>query len=345
MISEININNFKCFKDQHFSLSNFNLLTGTNSGGKSSLIQALLLISQNQTSKTCILNGSSIKLGEFGEIKNFDISQDNNIKLEIENDDGEKILIEINRDLKFINNKKDFNLILDENVFYLSAGRYGSSDTYEDSQDNIKFGKFGEYAISYLYQHKDVEVPDNFIFDKNTERTLDYQVNYWLNKILGEQISVTKIDKTSKLVATYSNTPNKFTRNSNTGSGISYLISILILTLGCSLINGYQNFTILLENPEIHLHPKAQSELAEFLMFISKNYQLIIETHSDHIFNAYRIALKNENISLDNSKVYFFKYSNNRSVVNRIEFTKHGKILTKEQGLFDQFDIDLFKMV
>ena len=47
MISRLNLKNFKCFREEEFNFKNLNLLTGINSGGKSSVIQSLLLIKQN----------------------------------------------------------------------------------------------------------------------------------------------------------------------------------------------------------------------------------------------------------------------------------------------------------
>lgn len=46
---------------------------------------------------------------------------------------------------------------------------------------------------------------------------------------------------------------------------------------------------LIIENPELHLHPKAQSELALFLSTVAHaGVQVVIETHSDHIVNGVR---------------------------------------------------------
>ncbi|MBO0565475.1 hypothetical protein EXQ38_04210 [Clostridium botulinum] len=87
------------------------------------------------------------------------------------------------------------------------------------------------------------------------------------------------------------------------GSGLSYLISIIIICLSLE-----ENEALIIENPEIHLHPKAQSRLTEFFIFISKaNRQLVIETHSDHFFNGVRVAIANGTISNEEVSINFFK--------------------------------------
>lgn len=104
---------------------------------------------------------------------------------------------------------------------------------------------------------------------------------------------------------------------------------------------------VIIENPEIHLHPSAQSKLAEFLTFAAeKGIKLIIETHSDHIFNGVRKSIYNNVISTDNLSVYFCKLSEEYLTIPvRIEFNKTGDVENHQKGLFDQFDEDLDEML
>lgn len=65
---------------------------------------------------------------------------------------------------------------------------------------------------------------------------------------------------------------------------------------------------IIIENPEIHLHPKAQSKLCEFLYFVSQSgRQLFIETHSDHIFNGLRVGVANGSMNQEDISVNFLQ--------------------------------------
>ncbi len=138
-----------------------------------------------------------------------------------------------------------------------------------------------------------------------------------------------------------------YSRPVNVGSGISYLITILITCLASD-----KGDIILIENPEIHLHPKAQSKLCEFLYYIgSSGRQLFVETHSDHIFNGIRVGISNKTMKEDYIKVNFFVLDKNYNTqCNPVKFGDFGKVMgtNKEldiNDLFDQFEIDLDRML
>ena len=113
---------------------------------------------------------------------------------------------------------------------------------------------------------------------------------------------------------------------------------VVISALSCK-----KGSLFIIENPEIHLHPGAQSKLLEFLSFLSaRGLQIIVETHSDHIFNGLRKSIKQKKISAEQAKVYFFKLDENylsRPVL--IEIDENGIVKNYEKGFFDQFDEDL----
>ena len=80
MLQEIVLRNFKCFRERtSIPVGKFNLLTGINGQGKSSALQALLLMRQsiehNRTTDHLIFNGSCIDLGNFNDVRNSNVSQ------------------------------------------------------------------------------------------------------------------------------------------------------------------------------------------------------------------------------------------------------------------------------
>ena len=81
----------------------------------------------------------------------------------------------------------------------------------------------------------------------------------------------------------------------------------------------------------------------EFLSFLAaKGLQIIVETHSDHIFNGLRKSMKQKRISAEQERVYFFKLDEHylsRPVFIKID--ENGIIKNYEKGFFDQFDEDL----
>lgn len=348
MIKNITINNFKSLKDVQLDLGQFNLLCGTNASGKSSLIQAVLLMAQNiGDNNEIILNGELVSLGEYIETKNFDSGIDVPVSISLTNDMNESSVLTFNQE--YITNKSIKFPTINHQLYYLSANRIGTADVFSKASRKNVFGLLGEYAIGFLEDHKDTPAPEYLVYDKSEETAHVFidEVNYWMKRITGSILKVEKIDKTNKLVLSYSNNKNYQVRTSNTGSGLSYVVSIIILGLGVGLLVGglEEKPIVVIENPEIHLHPKAQSVLTEFLAWLSNYMQIIIETHSDHIFNGFRKMIKKEKLNPENSNLFFFNLENNETMVKKIEISKNGKLMTMEKDLFDQFQIDLSELL
>ena len=122
------------------------------------------------------------------------------------------------------------------------------------------------------------------------------------------------------------------------GFGVSQILPIIVE--GC-IMKQYQ--TLLLEQPEIHLHPKAQALAMDFFsMIASAERQLIIETHSDHLFNGVRRLIAQKSISVEDASILFFRMRDmQESRPVHVELTEKGRMVTYEKGLFDQFDDDL----
>lgn len=146
MITKIDIDNFKCFDNIQLELKNLNILCGTNSSGKSSVIQSLLLI-DNCLSEESSLNSNWLNLGYFDEIRNFIVRRDN-VKISMQQD------------------KKTYDLIIDETsihpnnyndykkISYISANRIGPKDFYHKITSKKNFiGENAEFLIDYLYQN------------------------------------------------------------------------------------------------------------------------------------------------------------------------------------------------
>ena len=117
-------------------------------------------------------------------------------------------------------------------------------------------------------------------------------------------------------------------------AGARYVLPIL--AAGTQLKKGQ---TLIVENPEIFLHPKNQMELADFFIsLVNKNRQVIIETHSDHIINrVLRRTLECETESLLNATViYFLKQSS----IKEIEMDRVQGISKCPEDFFRQFALE-----
>ena len=320
MIKKIAISNFKSLKNVQLDLGQFNVLCGTNASGKSSLLQAVLLMAQNvDDNDEIILNGELLNLGEFIETKNFDASIGVPVSITLNDSTGASSVLTFNKD-DVMEKTVTFPRI-NKQLYYLAANRIGNADVFEQASRKNVFGSLGEYAISFLNDHNETPMPENLVFDKSqdTAHVFIDEVNYWMERITGSTLKVEKIQKTNKLVLSFSNNKNYQVRTSNTGSGLSYVVSIIILGLGVGLLGeeAVQKPIVIIENPEIHLHPKAQATLTEFLAWLSNYMQIIIETHSDHIFNGFRKMIKQEKLSTENANIFFFNLENNSTSIKK----------------------------
>jgi predicted ATPase len=105
------------------------------------------------------------------------------------------------------------------------------------------------------------------------------------------------------------------------GYGISLLLPILF--------EAFMNFTqknILIEQPEIHIHPKLQCDLISALISVLGNNRIIIETHSPFIIQKLQVMVKNSDFGLksDDVKIYYFKRGTLGSSISEHVINENG---------------------
>ncbi len=329
MLNKLNISGFKCFDENAIDLGKITLFSGTNSSGKSSAIQALLVMDNAIKNPTSPLNGTWLDLGKFDEARNF-ITRPNQFSIKINQEDKTNTFT-------CLENETKVEIRFGFNLNYLSANRIGPQNTYQKNFDTkTLIGERGEFLMDLLYKYRNLKI-DGERQISQANGNLEYQVNSWLKKLFNVKLELEDLGITNLLSAKYSQNNNKQIRPYHIGTGISYVVGIVIL--GLYLPKGS---VLVVENPEIHLHPKAQSELANFFCFIANaGVQVIIESHSDHIFNGIRKSVFNKTISNHDTKIHFFEMKDDVSVNHLINLSEKGKILDYQEGLFDQFDNDL----
>lgn len=354
MICSLEINNLKCIKNMQMECRNLNVLIGTNSSGKSTIQQALLLVGQNLETVEGI-NGKLVEFGNFEDAKCI-YSAEKELKVVIENNnksfietkmvlssDNETYLVhtESGSEQEFEEWKKCFN-IKKRGLQYLSCHRIGPRRAYQKNMtlDDV-IGIDGEYAMSYLNQHgRDIVEPE--MCKGKTDFTLLGQMNWWLSYIMDSTIMTESISGMDLIKVSYQMNDMENIRPGNIGAGISYLIPILVMCLSAP-----ERGVIIIENPEIHLHPSAQAKVCEFLYFIAGgDRQIFVETHSDHIFNGFRVGMATGNMQEERLNIQFV-YLNEQHLAEaiRVKIGKRGRIENQRKDLFDQFDLDLSKMI
>jgi predicted ATPase len=129
-----------------------------------------------------------------------------------------------------------------------------------------------------------------------------------------------------------------FHRPIHVGFGLTQILPIVIAALSASAGD-----ILLIENPEVHLHPGGQAKMGQFLAQVAKaGVQVIVETHSDHVLNGIRRAVKDERLTPDQVALHFFRpRSENMPQVISPQLDKTGNIDLWPEGFFDQFDKDM----
>ena len=129
-----------------------------------------------------------------------------------------------------------------------------------------------------------------------------------------------------------------FHRPVHVGFGLTQVLPIIVAAL-----SRKREDLLLIENPEVHLHPAGQAKMGWFLSQVaSAGVQVMIETHSDHVLNGIRRSAKDRVISADRVHIHFFKDRNQEGeqVVSPI-IDPAGNVDAWPSGFFDQFDKDL----
>ena len=226
-------------------------------------------------------------------------------------------------------------------IHYISADRIGPQDFYLRATlpkfPNV--GLKGELTVNLLHTMKDELINDKLYLGEDAQ-TLIIQTQEWLNKIFdGAKVEVSGSQTNIlELMLNSSSSEDRF-RPINIGFGYHCILPIIV-----SGLIAKEGEILIVENPEAHLHPKAQSELAKFLAKVSScGIQVLIESHSDHILNALRIAVIDNVLSNKQLSILYFSQKIGESVI-QISIDSDGRIEEWPDGFFDQMDKDFERL-
>ena len=226
-----------------------------------------------------------------------------------------------------------------ENTFHLGPIRAYPQRTYMWAGSQPRdTGRAGEYAIDALLAAR--ERGRTFSRGVRRERAnLEEYVAHWLRRIgLVHEFRVERIAEDSPL---YRVKVRKSRRAVETlipdvGFGVSQILPALVLCFYAP-----EGSTVILEQPEIHLHPLAQSGLADALIdaYQKRGVQIIVESHSEHLLRRIQRRISEETISQDHVGMYFCSQdSGGASQIDRLELDEFGNISNWPENFFgDQF--------
>jgi len=355
-IEKVRVKNFKSLRDIEIDLKGLTLITGVNNSGKSSFIQSLLLLKQNEEkfyslrgNKLANINDKFVRLGNKKDIL-YEEAYNEDIEISVISHKTSHSLIFSSDDLqikqsKILPEENTFNIFY-EDFQYISTDRIPPAISYTLSDEDIEKGLIGiqgEFVAHYLAQnsHMKLNIMELKHPDSITKQLLE-NVSLWLGEISqGIRVNAKIYDELQQVNLTYSYIYGKDKTREyaplNVGFGITYSLPIIV-----AILKAKKGDLLIIENPESHLHPSGQAKIAKLIALAVENgLQVIVESHSDHFLNAIRVATKQKLISPNNSRIYYFdkRHDSIETIVNKLSIDKNGKINENwPAGFFDEYE-------
>ena len=117
------------------------------------------------------------------------------------------------------------------------------------------------------------------------------------------------------------------------GYGVGQILPLLVRVL------TVKNYTFLMQQPEVHLHPQAQAELTSLLIELSKKKKnnFIIETHSDYMINRARIEIMQNKIEPEDVSLIYLEAKGSDVKVHNLSFNKKAEIIPTPPDSYREF--------
>lgn len=385
MIEQVSISNFKCFETlTKIPMSRFTFLYGKNGRGKSSVVQSLLLLSQTlrengMSLDSLMISGKMVSLGTYDDIRNQYVDASNPIEIEISTDTENPLRLKFKRSPE----KPTIALLDDIWVGDIPYFNYAENDAsspilFSDERENIQKEKIilpqsdiKTYSslLSLSYVAADRRGPANYEARRDIMGSLEVDVRgeYLINALavssdefkerFTEELSLILSGASVRVYANPDtpdrielfldsvNNHNKGFRPRNVGFGYSYVLPIVFQTLMAP-----EDGIIVIENPEAHLYPAAQSRLVDFLVKYAKrkNLQIILETHSDHIINGLRIAVKNGVAAPSETTILFFDRDDDESgspIIEKVSVDERGALSSQPRDFMDEWTRQMLELL
>lgn len=372
MLSQINLEHFKCFSALKLPIARLTLLSGSNASGKSSVLQSLVLlhqtIRQQEWSTRLLLNGNALQLGTITDVvdkvtgrRSFGIGLiDGGLQFDwtFEGEDRRDMSVVV-KSLRIATENYDspaalhFLLPLEvaheggslarrlSRLSFLTAERIGPQQVYslEDPSSIPAIGPRGENAVSLLHWGRNEAVLGGLMIEGKPP-TMLHQVEAHMREFFpGCSFEVQQVPQSNGVtLGLRTSSATDFHRPVHVGFGLTQVLPIVVAAL-----SREEGDLLLIENPEVHLHPAGQATMGAFLSKVSAaGIQVLIETHSDHVLNGIRRAVKGRTIGAEDVATHFFRDrdAGGSQVISPI-IDANGNIDVWPSGFFDQFDKDM----
>ncbi|MDE0313797.1 MAG: DUF3696 domain-containing protein [Candidatus Poribacteria bacterium] len=416
MITHIRMKNFKSWADSgEVKLAPLTGFFGTNSSGKSSLLQMLLLLKQSaehsiteeilffgdETSPVNLGNLSEVVHGhrqkgslklefggkletpisidysypdESGLIKqvsfttdrftfdltivwNRDVVAVDNIHYLLKSGDDEyKAQVDINskkiqgdplraKSMNLPKNQLSFEFEnLFSHVYYLGPTRVHPQRLYHwQGTHPKKIDQSGSEAIDAVLSAGVRKLKSS---NREDATLIEDRISEWLQKMdLAHSFRViptSSLDDQNYEVRLQKSPSSAEVTLADIGYGLADVLPMLVY---CYYVE--EGSTLILEQPGIHLHPKVQSELADFFIEVvdERKLQILVESHSEHLLTRLQRRIAEKQIPEENVALYFCRNNDGASTIEKLEVDgESGDIKNWPENFFGDVMGDMFAM-
>ena len=341
MLNHIILTHFKCFQELNLECTSLNLLCGLNAMGKSSVIQALLVLRQSfETGE--LLNGRLVLGGTRA-----DIGTGSDVLFEYAERDEVGFALGSNRAENTWQQSFDYSRTSDQlsskqpwasgatsyvsedwqeippfggELVYVGAERLGPQKLYPLSDvlaRRREFGPSSDHALNFLLHNQGETLPEEDPrCGPSGRRQIISVVDDWLQDVSpGAHLELDEIPSADAVIAGFrfdrpGDVRSRRHRATNVGFGLSYVLPVILALL------SQPGTLCLIENPEAHLHPHGQVKLAELAARAAKaGVQVFVETHSDHFMDGVRMAVRDGIIGPEQAAFHYFEREGTKAVV------------------------------
>ncbi|MER5211568.1 DUF3696 domain-containing protein [Streptomyces sp. NPDC002838] len=376
MIDRLTLTNFKAFQQADIPLGPLTLLTGLNSSGKSTVLQALALLRQSYTSGNLgfldeeagfLLNGEFVGLGTGQDVLHEDFTGDDPF-ITVGVEEGpfryawtvdyapeDNLLPLVSAHLPGSeegSHAPEGEAALVPGYFtdgfqYLHADRITPTEGHpRDHHMAVRrgfLGARGEHTVNFLRHHARDAVPEGPLRHPRARgELLLEQVAAWLGELCpGVNIETATIEGMDSVRLSFgfgegAEATRHRHRPANVGFGLTYALPLVVACL-----TAPPGSLVLLENPEAHLHPRGQTKMAELAAAAAaQGAQLVVETHSDHVLNGMRLSVKRGLLEPEQALVHYFRGSADGSGTEVVspQIDRDGLLDQWPKGFFDEMD-------
>lgn len=376
MLQAIELTNFKCYEALDLPCSALTVLTGYNAAGKSTVLEALLLLAQGlrtaANEKKLPLNGDLVCLGREDDVlrhgaaePSFTLgvrSAEERIRWTFGSRKGQSNSRFVPlRALEYgqgcggeVAGRQEPERIWPargeaesplafavRDAAYVGAARgvppSGFPAPREASRPTGDVGA-GEFAPHWYAEYADEDIDPGRRHPQGVSGAASAQVDAWLSELFpSARASADRLSPDAIRLSFRPRSTSPWACPANAGSGLSAVFPMLI-----TLLTRERGSIVVVDCPEFHLHPRSQSAVGRFLgQMAGAGLQILVETHSEHVLNGIRLAVRDGQVPPQDVTLHFVGQGGVAGRVTTLAMDKNGAVSDWPEGFFDQAENDL----